>query len=195
MTQDETDAIAVGGGGTWRTITLIVMALLGAAVLVALISTLSSANRERDRALRLQAHSYDVMILARTLSSTIARSEASLGRYVISGDKQLGRLYFEEWVLAGTQINRLERLTFDNREQSARVAELRTAYEDRGRELSLTALSTNYGKNSQALARYYQGRNAPTLIAINRTLDQLIARERALLDSRTSGAIDRKSVV
>jgi signal transduction histidine kinase/CheY-like chemotaxis protein len=189
VTQDEADAIAVGGGGTWRTITLIVMALLGAAVLVALISTLSSANRERDRALRLQAHSYDVMILARTLSSTIARSEASLGRYVISGDKQLGRLYFEEWVLAGTQINRLERLTFDNREQSARVAELRTAYEDRGRELSLTALSTNYGKNSQALARYYQGRNAPTLIAINRTLDQLIARERALLDSRTSGAM------
>ena len=96
---------------------LVVMGLLGAAVLVALIVTLGHANRQRDRALELQAHSYDVMILARTLSSTIARSEASLGRYVISGDRQLGRLYFEEWVLAGTQLNRLERLTYDNGEQ------------------------------------------------------------------------------
>lgn len=189
MTQDEADAAALGGGATWRTITLIVMALLGAAVLVGLIATLSSANRQRDSALRLQAHSYDVMILARTLSSTIARSEASLGRYVISGDRQLGRLYFEEWVLAGTQLNRLERLTYDNGEQRERIAELRQAYEDRGRELSMTALSTNYGKNSQAFARYYQGRNAPTLIAINRTLDRLIARERALLDNRTSRAM------
>lgn len=198
MTQHEADAAALGGRATWRTITLVVMALLGAAVLVGLIATLSSANRQRDSALRLQAHSYDVMILARTLSSTIARSEASLGRYVISGDKQLGRLYFEEWVLAGTQLNRLERLTFDNPEQRGRIVELRRAYEDRGRELSLTALSTNYGKNSQALARYYQGRNAPTLIAINRTLDLVIARERALLDDRTSeamGSVERSSSI
>ena len=84
------------GGGTWRTVMLVVMGLLGAAVLVALIVTLGNANRQRDRALELQAHSYDVMILARTLSGTIARSEASLGRYVISGDRQLGQLFDHE---------------------------------------------------------------------------------------------------
>ncbi|KQN10896.1 ATP-binding protein [Sphingomonas sp. Leaf28] len=196
--RSEAQTAALGGGATWRTIMLVVMGLLGAAVLVAMIVTLGSANRQRDQALDLQAHSYDVMILARTLSGTIARSEASLGRYVISGDKQLGQLYFDEWVLAGSQIDRLDRITGDNPEQQTRIDRLRAAYDARGRELSLTALNTSYGKNSQALARYYQARKAPTLIEINATLDTLIARERALLDERTAsamGSVDRSSRV
>jgi len=198
VTQDEVETAAQGGGARWRIAMLVVMGLLGAAVLVALIVTLGHANRQRDRALELQAHSYDVMILARTLSGTIARSEASLGRYVISGDKQLGQLYFDEWLLAGTQIDRLDQITNDNPEQQPRVDRLRAAYDARGRELSLTALNTRYGKNGQALARYYQGRKAPTLIEINTTLDTLIARERALLDDRTAaalGSVERSSWV
>ncbi|MEG3170452.1 ATP-binding protein [Sphingomonas sp. LB3N6] len=187
--RSEAQTAALGGGATWRIVTLVVMGLLGAVVLVALIVTLGNANRQRDRALELQAHSYDVMILARTLSGTIARSEASLGRYVISGDKQLGQLYFDEWLLAGTQIDRLDRITNDNPEQQPRIDRLRAAYDARGRELSMTALNTSYGKNGQALARYYQARKAPTLIEINTTLDTLIAGERALLDQRTAAAM------
>ena len=174
------------------------MGLLGAAVLVALIVTLGEANRQRDRALAAQAHSYDVMILARTLSGTIARSEASLGRYVISGkaEQELGQLYYDQWRLAGTQLNKLEGLTRETGEQSARVARLREAYQQRGEELSLTALSTTYGKNAQALARYYKARQSPTLAAIDRTLDEIIEGERALLDARTADAmrtVDRSS--
>lgn len=194
--RSEAQTAALGGGATWRVIMLVVMGLLGAVVLVALIVTLGNANRQRDRALELQAHSYDVMILARTLSGTIARSEASLGRYVISGDKQLGQLYFDEWLLAGTQIERLDRITNDNPEQLPRIDRLRAAYDARGQELSLTALNTSYGKNGQALARYYQARKAPTLIEINKTLDTLIAGERALLDQRTAaamGSVERSS--
>ena len=171
---------------------LVVVALLGAATLVALILTQGGANRQRDEALRAQARSYDVMILSRTLSSTIARSEASLGRYVLSSDKQLGRLYFDEWTLAGNQIDRLAAITAGDPVQQSRVAELRAAYNGRGTELSLTALSTNYNKNTQAFARFYQARNTPTLAAINRTLDQIIVRERALLDTRSAEA--RRSV-
>ena len=135
MTRDEAET-ALGGEATWRTIMLVVMGLLGAAVLVALIVTLGGANRQRDRALKLQAHSYDVMILARTLSGTMARSEASLGRYVISTDKSLGQIYFDEWRLAGTQINRLDQITSDSSEQQQRVDKLRAAYQVRGQELS-----------------------------------------------------------
>ncbi len=189
MMRDEVETAAQQGGTRWRIIMLVMMALLGAAVLVALIVTLGNANRQRDRALELQAHSYDVMILARTLSGTIAQSEASLGRYVISGDKQLGQLYFDEWLLAGTQIDRLDRITSDNAEQQPRIDRLRAAYDARGRELSLTALNTSYGKNGQALARYYQARKSPTLAQITTTLDTLIARERALLDDRTAAAM------
>ena len=196
--RSEARTAAQGGGARWRIAMLVVMGLLGAAVLVALIVTLGHANRQRDRALELQAHSYDVMILARTLSGTIARSEASLGRYVISGDKQLGQLYFDEWLLAGTQIDRLDRITNDNPAQQPRVDRLRAAYDSRGRELSLTALNTSYGKNGQALARYYQARKSPTLAEINTTLDTLITGERALLEDRTAaamGSVERSSWV
>ena len=175
--------------GVWQTVALTAMALTAVAVLVALIVTLGGANRERDLALERQRHSYDVMILARTLSGTIARSEASLGRYVISGDKLLGQLYYDEWTLAGGQIDRLERITHDNAEQSPTISGLRAAYEARGRELSTTALSTTYGKNRLAFARYYQARKAASLMEINRALDAIIARERALLDRRAQAAV------
>jgi signal transduction histidine kinase/CheY-like chemotaxis protein len=168
---------------------LVVMGVLGVGVLVALILTLGEADRQRDRAITLQSHSYDLMILARGLSGTIARSEASLGRYVISGDKQLGRLYFEDWRRAGDQIMRLEQLTRDNAEQGPRIDRLRNAYRVRGEELSLTALSTNYGKNDQALSRYYQARKAASLDEINHVLDEIIDGERTLLERRTAAAM------
>ena len=175
-------------GSSWRIAALVGMALLGMAVFFALIVTLGDANRQRDRALQLQAHSFDVMILSRTLASTIAHAEASLGRYVISGDKQLGRLYFDQWVQAGTEIDQLDRITDDNSEQQPRIDRLRSAYETRGKELSLTALSTNYGLNGQALARYYRARQGDSLAQIDRTLDEIIERERVLLRMRADAA-------
>jgi signal transduction histidine kinase/ActR/RegA family two-component response regulator len=183
-------ADAPGGlASAWRTITLVVMGLLGVAVAVALIVTLGQANGQRERAQRLQSHSYDVTVLARTLSATIARSEASLGRFVISGDKQLGQLYYDDWRRAGDQIDRLERLTADSPEQQRRIERLRRAYRVRGAELSLTALSTNYGKNQQALSRYYQARKAPALVEMDALLDRIIRGERTLLRRRTEAAM------
>jgi len=190
------DATDLRGNATWRTVTLIVMAVAGAATLVALVVILGGANRQRDRALELQAHSYDVMILARTLSGTIARSEASLGRYVISRDRRLGQLYFDQWRLAGTQIDRLDQITDDNPEQQPRMDALRAAYQARGRELSRTALSAGDGRTGQALAHFYQARRAPALAEIDTLLDRIIGRERALLDQRTAEAmhgVDRSS--
>ena len=192
MTGDDTDADG-GIGPTardtrWRAIALVVMALAGAAVLVALIVTLTGANRERDRALALQRHSYDVMILARTLSGTIARAEASLGRYVIAGDKdeQLGRLYVDQWGAARGQLDRLDHITGDD--QQARVDALRRAFAERGAELDTIALSTRYGKDRQAVARYYHARQAPALAAIDAQLDAIIGTERGLLDQRSAAA-------
>ena len=165
------------------------MALAGATVLIALIVTLGGANRERDRALRLQSHSYDVMILARTLSATIARSEASLGRYVISADDQMGQLYADSWQTAGSQLNRLARITADNPAQQRRISRLRQAFDTRGEELSLTALSTRYAKNAQALARYHRARQSASLATIDRELDSISADERLLLQQRTTAAM------
>src|SRR3546814_19981163 len=72
----------------WGRILMVVAGVLGIGVLTALGITVSGADRERDRALRLQSHSYEVMILTGGLASTLRQAEASLGRYVISGDRQ-----------------------------------------------------------------------------------------------------------
>ena len=184
----ETDTKAAGDP-RWRAWTLVLMALAGAAVLIALIATLTEANRQRDRALALQGHSYDVMILARTLSGTIARAEASLGRYVIAGDKdeQFGRLYVDQWNAARSQLDRLDRITADD--QQARVDTLRRAFRARGDELDVIALSIRYGKDRQALGRYYHARQAPALAVIDAQLDAIIAAERGLLNQRSVAAV------
>ncbi|MDQ2878564.1 MAG: ATP-binding protein [Pseudomonadota bacterium] len=175
--------------GAWRTAMLVVMAALGVVVLVALIWTLGEANRQRDRALQLQRHSYEVMILARTLAGTIAQAEASLGRYVISTDKSQGQKYSEQWQLASDQLDRLDDVTNDNPAQQPRIDELRHAFEIRGNELSMTALATSYGKNAQALARFYAARQGTPLTRINELLEEIINREHALLDARTNDAM------
>jgi signal transduction histidine kinase/ActR/RegA family two-component response regulator len=177
----------LGGVGRWWTFALIAMALAGAVTLAMLIVTMGNANRERDQALERQRHSYEVMILARTLAGTIARSEASLGRYVISGDSKLGQLYVDEWNLARAQLERLDVLIEETHQQK-RVEQLRKAYEARGDELSSIALSTTYHRNRQAYGLYYQARQADALLQINRLLTALIEGERVLLDQRSTAA-------
>lgn len=184
------DAPAGGDEARVRAIMLVAVALLGAVVLAGLVLTLGEANKQRDRALRLQTHSSQVTFLARTLSATIARAEATLGRYVISADRQLGVSFGESWRRAGDQIDQLDRLTAGSTDrQRSRIDTLRTAYQKRGDELSLIALSTRYKKNPQALARYYQARNSPSLTEINGQLDAIIDTERDLLTERTSQAL------
>ncbi|MEH3103588.1 MAG: ATP-binding protein [Sphingomonas phyllosphaerae] len=164
------------------------MAIAGAVVLALLVITLAEVNGERDRALASQRHSYDVMILARTVQGTIAHAEASLGRYVISGDQQLGQIYYEDWRRAKQAIGRLAKLVHDNDVQLTHVAILQEAFRTRGDELALTALSTNYGKNNQALSRLYRARQSDALTRINDSLDGIITDERLLLEMRTAQA-------
>ena len=180
---------ALAGRPHWRTILMVVVAALTVAVVAALIVTLGAANRERDRAFTLQARSFEVMNLTRGLAGSMAGAEATLGRFVISGDRAIGGQYHDQWVRAGQQIDRLELLTIGNRPQQARVAALRAVYRERGEELALTALNTSYGKNDQALARFYQVRDTPSLGRIGGLLEGLIASERAQLNARTRAAM------
>jgi signal transduction histidine kinase/CheY-like chemotaxis protein len=172
----------------WRGIALAVMALLGTGIVVALIVILSDTTAQRDRALKAQSHSYDVMILARTLSGTIAHAEAALGRYVMSRDQLVGREYYDEWNSAGNQIDRLDALTSDNPMQQHLIDQLRATYAERGKELAVTALSTSYKKDSQAYSRFYAAGKSATLRDIDRQLDAIINSEHGLLDQRVAAA-------
>jgi len=179
----------MGDGPRWRTWALVATAILGVVTAAAMVLVLGEANRQRERASLAQGRSYGVMVLSRTLAGTIARSEASLGRYVISGDRDQGQLYSDQWRMAAAQLDRLGKLTGRQEDRRRTFAALHRAFDARGAELSVIALSTRYGKNAQALARYYKARGAPSLRFIDRALDGVNRDERRLLDRRTGAAL------
>ena len=161
----------------------VVMALAGAVTIFALVLMLGAATKDRDTALDSQRQSYEAMILARSLDASIGKAEAFLGRFVISGDKDLGRQYLDDWRRAGTQIDALDKMIVDPATQ-ALITQLQTAYDVRGKELSAIALRTNYGQNPAALSKYYLAGKAQSLADIDRLLDAVISSERDTLARR-----------
>ena len=174
---------------TWRSFALLIMAVLGVIVLFALGLTLQEANRQRDRALALQKHSYEVMILTANLAGTLARAEASLGHYVISVDDQLGQAYSADWQLASQQISRLKQITHDNPDQQQAIEELRLAFKARTDDLGDIALNTFYKRNTQALSLYYKARQAPSRATIDTLLNRIAEQERTVLEQRAGAAL------
>ena len=85
-------------------------AIVATLLLIGLMIMVTRSNSARDEALASERHSYDVMLLTRTVDATIARSEAALGRFVLDEERETGSLYYNEWQLAARQIGELERL-------------------------------------------------------------------------------------
>jgi signal transduction histidine kinase/CheY-like chemotaxis protein len=176
-------------GGRWSSWFWLALAASGiAALIIALVFWLANANRARDAALDLQSTSSERIILAATFDATMARSEAALGRFVISGDRSLGTLYADNWRNSGVLLDRLEAVARDDAAQRTRVSQLRAAWKARGDELASTAIRTTYRQNSEALATYYRIRTSPALDRLNTLTEGVIAHERAVLGRRTTTA-------
>jgi signal transduction histidine kinase/CheY-like chemotaxis protein len=179
----EADLTETSYGVRWPFVFGVVGAVLGAITILALVFAVSDATRSRDDALEARQQSYEAMILARSLDASIGQSEAFLGRFVISGDKDLGRLYFDDWRRAGTLLDALDR-TSQNPKTQLLIDKLRLIYRTRGEELAAIALRTTYEQNPAALSRYYQAGKSPTLRQISALLDAIIIEERVMLDKR-----------
>jgi signal transduction histidine kinase len=175
--------IEIEGRPRWRLMLGILLALAGAATIVALVLMLGAATKDRDTALDSRRESYEAMILARSLDASVGQAEAFLGRFVISGDKDLGRQYLDDWRRAGTQLDALDKMIEAPKTQNL-INQLRTAYDVRGKELSAIALRTNSGQNPGALWKYYQAGKSPSLGEIDRLLEAVIASERDTLARR-----------
>ncbi|WP_044330888.1 ATP-binding protein [Sphingomonas hengshuiensis] len=174
----------------WRIWILGALAVLGIAVLVALIVIQQRADVERDKAITLQQHTFEVIIRANQLSAAVASAEAALGRYVVSADKTLGQQYAGYWQRAGEQLARLQHLTADNPEQQKRLAALRRAFDARGKELNETALYSSYKRHRDAWGAYYQVRQGPARQDVEMLLQHVVDSERGLLRERTQAASD-----
>ncbi|MEG3179493.1 ATP-binding protein [Sphingomonas sp. LT1P40] len=171
----------------WRALLMILIAVLGIAVLTALIANQRFAGAERDAALARQSQSYEVMILAQSLSGTMANAEATLARYVVSGEESVGRDYVAEWQRAEGQLTLLARRTGQKADQKV-IADLRTAFADRGKELARIALHTRFNRNQAAYAYFDEARRSPTLPRIQNLLGTIVASERTRLSDRSRRA-------
>ncbi len=172
----------------WRAALMIVIALLGISVLASLVANQYDANRQRAIALQLQSDSYEVMVLAQGFSATMAGAEATLGRYVVAGERRVGRDFVEQWRRADGQLGLLERRVRGRADQSARVARLRTAFTARGTELAEVAQNTNFGRNEAAYAYFNEARRSPHLATLSRETGAIFDAERALLSTRAEEA-------
>jgi hypothetical protein len=80
----------------------------------------------------------------------MARAEATLGRYVVAGERRVGRDFVEQWRRADGQLSLLERRVRGRSDQRVRVDRLRSAFTARGTELAEVAQNTNFGRNEAA---------------------------------------------
>ncbi|MDX3909114.1 MAG: ATP-binding protein [Sphingobium sp.] len=163
---------------------LIGLPLIGA--LAALLYFTSVASQDRETALAEQRHSFEVITLANRLDATIAKSETTLARYVISTDPDIGRLFQSQWREAGAQLDALARATRKSSWQRAAVGGLREAYVDRGQTLSEIGLRTTYDQKMGALSQFHKAGSAANLKHINERLAAIIQAENARLAERST---------
>jgi signal transduction histidine kinase/ActR/RegA family two-component response regulator len=185
MAGEETGvANGAASSGSWPGVLASAGAVVAAALLAALLFLVSQSNAARDAALASERHSYDVMLLTRTVDGTVARAESALSRYVMDEEPDTGTFYYNEWVLAGQQIEQLRRLVADTPGQRARVDALARLYAERAKQLAPAASAAAQGKGTGGIPLYYQAGMNPTGEALRGKLNDIAASERGDLRDR-----------
>lgn len=170
--------------GPWQRGWASVGALVATILLVGLAVMVTLSNGDRDRALAWERHTYDVMLLARTVDATIARSEAALGRFVLDEEQSTGTVYYNEWRLAGRQIGQLRQLVQKDPPQRAEVERLMQLYRQRGAELAPAAVSAAQRQDSGGVSLFYQAGRSKTGPALRKQIDTITTIERDTLRKR-----------
>ncbi|MEO8618136.1 MAG: ATP-binding protein [Sphingomicrobium sp.] len=175
---DGEDEARIGWRGVWAAgIALIAtLVLLGMVVLVAL------SNKERERALTAERHAYDVALVARSVTSSISRAEAALGRFVLDEKVETtGNIYYSQWRLAGSQINQLEALVRQSPDQRERVAKVIDLYRQRNTEFAPAVRAAVSSQGDAAPTYFFIAGQTDTGKLLDKKLDEIAAAERLAL--------------
>ena len=184
------DALSRGlSASAWRVLAAAFLALTALALLVAVVMMVARSNSARDAALTREQHSWEVMVVTRSLDGSLARAEAALGRYVLSGDRRTGTIYGDEWRLARAQLRQLQRLTGSEPDQQPLVDRLERLLPKREQELSGAVTYANMRKGMDAISLYYRAGESPSVRAISDTLERIAANERDRLGQRSEATL------
>ena len=184
MAGEEFDVGEESTAGSWRRAWAGVGAIVATVLLVALVAMVAVSNRARDEALAWERHTYDVMLLTRTVDTTMARAESTLARFVLDEEPQTGRIYYSQWRQAGYQITQLQRLLRDDPEQVKRIERLRALYRERGSEFAAAASSAVAKQESGGVPLFYQAGLSETGPALSASLKSIADAERDKLRAR-----------
>jgi signal transduction histidine kinase/ActR/RegA family two-component response regulator len=184
MADEAWGAAPDGATGSWRRGWASAGAIIATILLVGLVVMVAFSNRARDEALAWERHTYDVMLLSRTVDGSMARAESTLARFVLDENPQTGRLYYSQWRQAGYQISQMQRLLRNDAEQSRRIDRLNQLYRERGAEFAQAASSAVGKQESGGVPFFYQSGLSKTGPALRDVLDQISTAERAKLRER-----------
>ena len=182
-----------GNGGTSLRGVAIAAAIAILLLLVGLVFRVSAASQARDEAATAERHAYNIMLIVRGVSGSMARSEAALSRFVLNGDQSVGTLYYDEWLDANAQLQQLKRLTRADDDQAQLVAGLDLLFAQRGQELADVAGQAAYRRGWQALKLFNKASESRTVPSIARSLAAIEAGQRAILRNRSQQSEDLTS--
>ena len=104
-------------------------ALVAVLLLLGLVFLVAWSNGERDKALDLERHAYDITLLTRSIDASVSRAEAGLGQFALDENVKTGNIYYSYWRLAGRQIAQLKAQASASPEQQQRLQELQNIYD------------------------------------------------------------------
>jgi signal transduction histidine kinase len=160
-------------------------ALIATLILLGMVFLVAVSNRERDRAVQLERHAYDVNYVARSVDASISRAEAALGRFALDEDVATsGNIYSEQWTLAGNQIDKLRELVKDSPEQKRRVDDLQRLYDELGAKFDNVATVVTAKKADYGISYYYAATRPPLEPALHARLREIADSERDTLQAR-----------
>jgi len=169
----------------WRRGGAAAAALVAALVLLGMVVLVSLTNEARERALENERRAYDVALLVRSVDSSISRSEAALGRFVL--DEQVatsGNIYYSQWRLAEHQLNQMKRLLLAKEDQQRRIEELELLFAKRGAEFAAAARAAAAKQGQVGPTLFYVASQSDTGPQLTRKLDEIAQAERQSLRSR-----------
>lgn len=181
----DTDEPTEGWRGAARRVLPVILVALLIGALAALLYTARNASRDQDQALAEQRRSFEVIALARRFDASMARSEVSLARYVISLDPDTGRLFQDQLRTAASQIRSLSYATRQSGWQRDNVRMLQSLFDRRSKTLSEIGLRTTYDQKMGALAQFHRAGKSADVRRITVLLNQVIDAENARLAERS----------
>ncbi len=164
-------------------------ALAAVLLLLGLVFLVAMSNKDRDHALQLERHAYDVTLLTRSVDANVSRAEAALGRFALDEDvKTSGNIYLSYWRLAGRQIQQLRQLAGTNPEQQQRLEELQTLYDQLGARFDEVARIVTARHGDYGISYYYAAvgpaADPPLEAELHKKLREIADSERVILQQR-----------